>query len=453
MTQSKWLIIAGAVLIAAGFTSSTKAETPPDSLQGRLDTLEQKQKILERKYEIDQEAAAAKAKEAPSVTANAKDGFTVRSADGNFIFKLTGYIQADGRFYLSDQAGAQANTFLLRRVRPSFEGTANKYIDFRILPDFGGGTTALQDAYVDLRYTPKFRVRVGKFKEPFGLERLQSGTSLTFIERALPANLGPNRDVGAQLHGDLWGGAVSYAAGVFNGVVDAGSSDGDTADNKDLAGRLFFLPFKNTDASAWKEFGFGAAWSRGKQRGATAATGLASYRTQSQQTFYAYRSLAVADGQRTRFSPQFHWHPGRVGFLVESVASSQEVKSTSTLARDTLTNTAWQVAASFVLTGESTSFKGVKPRKPFDPANHSWGAWELAARYSEQINDDDAFPLYANAASSARSAHAWTGGLNWYLNTNVKVQSNYEYTTFTRGAAVGDKDPERAILTRVQVAF
>ena len=46
-----------------------------------------------------------------------------------------------------------ADTFVLRRVRPILEGTLFKNFDVRLTPDFGGGTTVLQDAYVDLRFT------------------------------------------------------------------------------------------------------------------------------------------------------------------------------------------------------------------------------------------------------------------------------------------------------------
>jgi hypothetical protein len=44
-------------------------------------------------------------------------------------------------------------------VRPIVSGTVAQYFDFIITPDFGGGTTVLQDAYIDVRYTPKLRVR------------------------------------------------------------------------------------------------------------------------------------------------------------------------------------------------------------------------------------------------------------------------------------------------------
>ena len=73
---------------------------------------------------------------------------------------------------------------------------------------------------------------------------------MLFVERGLPTNLVPNRDVGAQIHGDLFDGAFTYAFGAFNGVVDGGSGDLDNNDSKEFAGRLFGFPFKASSIEA-----------------------------------------------------------------------------------------------------------------------------------------------------------------------------------------------------------
>ena len=90
-----------------------------EALLKRIEELEQQVKILSRKGELGEEAAAEKAKTAVAVSAGA-NGFSIRSADTNFVLKLRGYIQADARFYPDDHSGGTANdTFLLRRVRRS----------------------------------------------------------------------------------------------------------------------------------------------------------------------------------------------------------------------------------------------------------------------------------------------------------------------------------------------
>ena len=71
------------------------------------------------------------------VTAGA-DGLTFRSADTNFVLRLHGYVQADGRFYPDDANRTAPNdTFLLRRVRTIFEGTVFDKFDYRMMLDFG----------------------------------------------------------------------------------------------------------------------------------------------------------------------------------------------------------------------------------------------------------------------------------------------------------------------------
>jgi phosphate-selective porin OprO and OprP len=352
----------GIIALAAFFGAVWTVEAE-DTLQDKLDRLEQRYNILERKYENDQETAANKSKDAPSVTASPGDGFSLKNADKSFVLKLTGYTQLDGRFYLNDTAGSLADQFLIRRARFWFEGTFYKAVSVRIVPDFGGGTAALQDAYLNLNYTPEFQIRAGRFKVPLGLERLQSNNQTLFVEAAHSTSLTPNYDNGLQLHGDVGGGVFTYAVAYTNGAPDGSSVDGDTADGKDLSARIFVHPFKSGGSLVWKDLGFGVAAAKGRLVGASTATasGLSTFRTPGQQFFLTY-SNAIVDGDRVRWSPQAYWYPGRFGFLGEYVVSSQDVRRVSApLTKTTLTNRAWQAQASWALTGESSSYKGIKP--------------------------------------------------------------------------------------------
>ena len=135
-------------------------------------------------------APRAAAKDKVSATASTKDGFSIKSADGKFAVRLKGLVQTDGRFFLDDNAVPVTNTFFLRRARPILEATVGKYLEMRLQPDFGQGTTVLFDAYTDVKVSPAFAVRVGKFKPPVDLERLQSASDIVFAERSLATNLG-----------------------------------------------------------------------------------------------------------------------------------------------------------------------------------------------------------------------------------------------------------------------
>ena len=224
-----------------------------------------------------------------------RNGFTLQSETGDFVLKVTGYVQADGRFLPGDDtsvlANVIANQFVIRRARPILQGTVARYFDFYLNPDFGNGATVLQDAYLDVRFTPKLRFRAGKIKTPFGIERLQSAQSILFVERALPNNLVPNRDVGLQVHGDLLEGAFGYQLAVLNGVPDGGSVDIDTNGGKDLAGRLFLQPWRNKGTSPLRGLGFGVSATTG-----TATGPLRPYVSVSQVPVFAYAATVTASG-------------------------------------------------------------------------------------------------------------------------------------------------------------
>lgn len=420
-----------------------------------LEELDQSVRILQRKLELNDEAAAAKAKESPKIAASAKDGFTITSADQFYQIRFRGLIQADARFFPDDPEEKVTDTFVLRRVRPTLEGSAGKHTAFRITPDFAGSQAALFDAYGDLKLSPLANIRAGKFKPPVGLERLQSANDIAFIERGLPTALVPSRDVGIQFYGSVRTGVVDYALGLFNGVVDGGNSDTDANDAKDVAARLFVTPFRNSDISTLKGLSFGIAGSIGDPHGTTNAPFLPAYRSGGQQTFFAYRvnptnaaETALADGNQTRIAPQFYYTSSSFGLLGEYVVSALDVKAGTQ--SETLTHEAWNLTGSYVLTGEDASFKGVQPLKPFDLDAGQWGAFELVGRVgSLQIDDATFEKRYADPKKAASTAESVGVGLNWYLSKSTRIALNYERTQFDGGAPDGDRKDEDALFSRI----
>ena len=424
--------LATAVLIVSAFLVSTATAQSADPDQGSQTPVER-----------------------PEVTAG-RDGVSVRTPDGTFQLSLRGYMQSDGRFFLDDSRNG-TDEFVLRRVRPIVEGTLFRLFGFRLAPDFGLGTATLQDGYLDARLHSLVRIRMGKFKSPVGLERLTTASDLLFVERALPTALVPNRDVGIVVHGDWKSGMLTYMGGVLNGTVDGGSADVDDHDGKDVAARVFALPFK-TDRRSWLQgLGVGLAGSYGIERGTQTAPALPVLRTSGQEVFFRFRTntadggAVVADGARYRVSPQGYYYAGSTGFVVEHVLSAQEIRrSAATL---TVRNTAWQIAASHVVTGEKATPRGVAPTRPFDRSAGGWGAFQLAVRFSTLGVADEVFPVFADPSTAAREARAVGVGLNWYLNTNVKVSAEYERSTFEGGAPGGDRPAELHLFTRFQLAF
>jgi phosphate-selective porin OprO/OprP len=391
------------------------------------------------------------------VASGAGDGFQLQSADDTFQLRVRGLIQLDARFFVNDRAEQAADTFVLRRVRPIFEGTLFRFFDFRLMPDFGGGTTVLQDAYMDLRIRPFAKVRAGKQKQPFGIERLVSASALPFVERALPTTVAGNRDVGVTLYGDVLGNRMSYWAGVFNGVADGASADVDGRDGKDVVARVLVHPFRGSRHERVDGLGVAFAASYGTERGALVSPGLPIYRSSGQQVFFRYRvdgtstGTVLADGTRYRLSAQAYFYSGRVGLLAEQVFSSQAVRRESAIGR--MGTNSWQGMVTWVLTGERASLNGVTPSHDFEPSSGRLGAFELTARYHQLTADASAFPAFADPLSAARAARAWTGGVNWYLNRSVKLTADYEHTGYTGGGPAGDRPAEHDVLTRIQLAF
>ena len=386
-------------------------------------------------------------KKSPPVSAGS-DGFSLQNERGDFRIQIRGYTHFDGRFFANDEAKAATDSFLLRRVRPIVQGSLGRYFDFSVMPDFGGGTTVLQDAWIEFKPSAKVKVRVGKYKSPVGLERLQSATAIHFIERALPTSLVPNRDVGIQLHGDLAGGVVCYAAAILDGAPDGGSVDGDSNDGKDLAGRLFLSPFKK-GKSALKDFGFGISGTTGKQTGA-----LPGYRSPGQVSVVSLATGVAADGSRKRLSPQLSFYSGPFGLLGEYARTQSKVRKADGKGFD-FKASAWQVTATLALTGDTASHGGLRPKKPFDPSKGQWGALELAARvHGLEIDGGSVAAGLVDVTKSAREISAWVVGLNWSLTRNIKQVADFERSTFKGGTAGGkDRAAENTFFIRTQLSF
>jgi phosphate-selective porin OprO/OprP len=384
----------------------------------------------------------------PQTTAGFDNGFFIQSGNGDNRLVLGLLTQIDGRFSLDDPAPV-TGTFLVRKIRPILSGRIARYFEFKVMPDFGNGTAVIQDAYFDTRFATALRLRVGKDKTPVGYELLMGDSYLYFPERALASSLVPSRDVGVQLIGDVAGGKLSYSGGVFNGVADAASSTSDVDSNsaKDLAGRVTVQPFRSArqPARAFTGLGFHLGGSTG-----TEASALPSYRTSAGQNYFSYAAGAAANGTRTRVTPAVFYYYRSFGGFAEYMRSTQEV-SRSGITRD-ISNDAWEVSGSYVLTGEAASERGIRPRNAFDPANHHWGALQLLARYSALQVDAAAFSGNLAAAGASHKAQQWTAAVNWYPASFIKWYGTFERTVFD-GDASGPRRAEDVILFRAQLAF
>jgi phosphate-selective porin OprO/OprP len=445
------------------------APTVSPELERRLDEIDQRSRIVERKLELSQEAAAKK--DGPRVVTGER-GFGIGDADRQYEIKLQGLLQVDGRrLFGSDDPVLRdkTDTFLIRRARLYFDTTVLGLADARIMPDFGNNTVALLDAYVDLHPTQFLRLRVGKFKPPIGLERLQTDAYVPLPERALDSNLSAQRDVGAELWGDIANAAIHYELVWLNGNPDGTLNDIDDEHAKTYGGRIFLRPLQLGDLHAG-DLGFGFAFETGNEKGSNVVTnGVASntwlptFKSVSQNTIYTYISNTMdptqtvfASHHHTRVNPQLYYYYGPVGLLAEWVHEYQEVGKGATVGA--VNNQAGHVTVSFAINGEN-SYDGVRPKAPANWATKDIGAIELVVRYGWLDTDNLGFTdsAYADPSKSVTKAQEWTFGANWWLNRNVKLYAMWGHTTFDGGAgttkAVTDRPTEDVGIARVQFAF
>ncbi len=466
---------------AAALTAKPAAAPSPEVVK-----LTRKVNTLERKLEVQDETTAGAFKKLPIFDIG-ENGFRITSADKKHQLRIRGANQDDARFFLDKDHGFNNNSFEVKQARIWLEGYVFKNIAYKIMPDFAASGNILPDAYLDYGYDPAAQLLVGKFKPSVSLERLQGDSDGTFLERAFPTYLAPNRDVGLQVHGAFARPGSGYTAervagpidtnnfltyqfGVDNGTGDNGTDNfnaPDTNNNKEFVGRVFAQPFIH-NGNPWLEgLGIGIAATADDPKNQV----LKNQQTPIGRTTYlnytsTYRNAAgvafaapVANGDRNRFYPQAYWYAGPFGMMAEYVVSSQHLSGTNQTGRRVNVkqdNKAWQVFASYVLTGEHNTFGAVKPIQNFSPLDGKWGAFQLAARWTEMDIDSSTFEVI-DPSKAANHATAWALGVNWYLNPYALVRADFEQVIFDGGAGttrnVSNRPTENVFATRFQLAF
>lgn len=466
------LAIAGA-LSSTPLAAEDSAATIAD-LRRQLDALDQRVRIIDRKNEIAAEEAAAKARTASSAKAGA-DGFTIGTADGAFRLKFGLLAQADARVYVDDDLIKQSNSFLVRRGQPTLDAQLTPWARGFLQTNFTGSQTSnatagqpatqsvqLLEAWVEGKAHDLFALRAGRSKV-IGLEYINSTGGLFFPERGLPTNLVPGYDIGGTVTSSF-GSYGSLSLGVFNGAVDGGVKDGDSSDDKDAAARLSFTPFKK-DGGDWVKglnLVLAGTWGNEGNAPSSATNGplTAGYRSPGQATTFTYSANVFNRGERSRLAPAIEWYAGPFAALAEYTQSTVEVRRGAR--EDTLTHSAWQLVAGWVITGENRSASGVTPKKPFDPAAGGWGAFEVVGRVGQLSLDDDAFTgttatSFAARNSAISEATSFGVGVNWWLTRNLRASVSGDLTQYTDGAGTAgspqDRETEKVAIGRLQANF
>jgi phosphate-selective porin OprO and OprP len=394
-------------------------------------------------------------------------GFFIESPDKAFSLRFTGQIQLDYRDFVRTKDRTDIDTFLLRRARFGLEATLAKYYEFRFLPDFGQGTTIVQDAYMNVHYWDEMQFEFGRFKQPISYEQLIQDRYVPTLERSLIDQLVPARDLGAMIHGEnVFQNRLDYAVSISNGEINGNSTD--LNNHKDVDGRIAIRPLNDPDLPEWlRYFQVGVSGGVGVEQ---EAINPATLKEPDTVPFLSFNSTVRADGVRTRLCPELAYFYGPFGFLAQYYSEQQDMEPNSTGAASKITIdvpfNGYVFLATLFLTGETrtTWSEQVKPLRPFNPHCPITcpGAWELVGRVS-RLTVDDVFEKgnyqLVNPAKNSNEAMEATVGFNWYLNSWVRMQFNYEHDMFGQPVLLGSSTPanqlqsQDSLFTRFQVIF
>ena len=201
-----------------------------------------------------------------------KEGFTIGTKKGDFVFKPYMMVQTTAQYNYYDDEGLDkaynqdnvANSgFAIPYAIIGFTGKAYDKVTFNVsMNAAASGANILQQAWLDVKVKDEMAFRVGKFKTPFSHAYLttlgetllpQLPTSLTasvimpYSLNAVTPNIGTGFDLGVEMHG-LLGGKIGYEVGIFNGTGSAVNNATKTfSDDWHIpsllyAGRITYMP-------------------------------------------------------------------------------------------------------------------------------------------------------------------------------------------------------------------
>ena len=202
-----------------------------------------------------------------------REGFSIETKKGDFVFKPYLLVQASAHYNWYDDEGLDpaynqdnvANSgFAIPYAVLGFTGKAFDKVTFNLsLNAAASGGDLLQQAWFDVAFKPQLALRVGKFKTPFSHAYLttlgesllpQMPLSLTtsvimpYSLNAVMPGIGTGFDLGVELHG-LVRDKFGYEVGIFNGTGASVNTAGKTlSDDWHIpsllyAGRLTYMPW------------------------------------------------------------------------------------------------------------------------------------------------------------------------------------------------------------------
>lgn len=357
---------------------------------------------------------------------------------------LSGYIQVDSR-WLSGATQRLPDGIVLRRARFIVDAASPNGWHLRLQPDFGQGRVQVQDAYVGFE-REGLLLRAGRFRPNYGLERMQSSSTLLFPERSLINSLVPSRAFGTQLR---WSrGAWTVTTGGFRTPI---GTDAAAIDTDGDVGATIGSGHDLLLRTAW-------AWSRdaryaniqgsvleGRERGSLEAPAMSRILTVGQQPIAAFRNdgtlagTVIAAGTRRRASAGAMVGTGRSMLGLEGAMLSQ--RGALNGSAGTVTTLGTVLRAHRVWNGRQL------PSQEIVPAS-SRGAFEAGVRVGTLGSWGNGAGLLLSPLSDRRVASAGVA-VGWVPGTLTRLSLAYDITATDRLRRVR----EHALMLRVQQAF
>lgn len=411
--------------------------------------------------EAEETAEAGSEKPAPEAFAvTYKDGLRFERNDGLVKVRLGGLIQADFATIHPDDdldesmSGGNGEGTEFRRARLYMSGALYERAIFKAEYDFAPGSVSFADVYVGMTDLGRVlgTVRVGNFKESFGLEELTSDSNITFMERGLSNAFSSGRDFGIGFGSANASERITWSATLMANSNSQGMSFTHHANfNLDL--RVTGLPCYEDDGERLVHLGFAVSEQFRDDDGLR-------YRERPEARLakqYWDTGNVRTDGN-TLLGVEAAWVQGPLSVQAEWKQSlsniTQEAKGMSSVGgKGTSYTGGGYIDASYFLTGEHRAydkanghFAAVSPLHPFNPAAGHWGAIQIAERLSYlDLNDSG---LYGG------KGYDLTTGINWYLYSNVRVTVNYVYAHVDTGPSLSSHGGDIHIAeARAQVVF
>ncbi len=375
-----------------------------------------------------------------------EDGFFIRSLDGRNELVLEGLFQAGLNLYEADRG--RDSGFDLRRMRPELAGRFAKVMVFRVEPNFTSEGSELEEGWLGADFLKgNGRLMIGRMKVAFNLEEVRSRRHIDFPRFSIMNQFAPAED-----HGMFWLGKVDSRRFEYGLSITNGTGGSDTNSAQDFNARIMMHPFAADSNSALRNLQFGIAATYGEQ---DASQSGRSIKNAAGQPIMDFAGGTRLDGDRTRVGIEAAWFDGPVMAQSEVMLIREDMVNGAQ--RDTVQYHGAYATVSYVLTGESKSFKGVHPAKPFDPETSTGsGAWVAAARVSTLYADDSLRDLgFVDTNRFARRTRSISLGLNWVLNEHAIVKHSYVHSFYSDAVQLGSgrHKHEGALMIEWQLHF